>query len=388
MDITAPTAPATYDGLRSEVRALIAASAPPRPERPKAGMRTPEGAEEVEALQAWLRILHRAGLSPMVLAAGDDPWPARVVVEELEAAGVPFRIGNPLVETALVAHGTADQQERFLPRLRSGEDIWCQLYSEPNAGSDLASMQTRAERDGDTYVINGQKVWTTWAQWSHYGYLLARSDPGAEKHAGITAFAIDMRQPGVEVRPLREMTGTSDFNEVFFTDAVVPVANRIGAEGEGWAIASKSLVSERSRQGGSDRSLASQVLDVARLPAPPGHPPVGEDLVRLYERAHVLRLLEHTMASRAEHGEATPVDAPVLKVWFSTLNLDVAEAALRRLGPGGVLVEGDPDAAEDGRWQDMWLYARAYTISAGSNEVMRNVIAERGLGMPREAGRH
>ncbi|MCU4183438.1 acyl-CoA dehydrogenase family protein [Acidiferrimicrobium sp. IK] len=385
MDVDAPVAPPEYDPFRASVRAFVAEHAPPRPEQRKAGMRTPEDAGEVAALQQWLGLLHRAGYSPLELAAGTDPWPARVAIEEIEAAGAPWRIGNPLVETALTEHGTADQQQRFLSRLRAGEDIWCQLYSEPDAGSDLASLTTRAVRDGDRYVVNGQKVWTTWAQWSDYGYLLARTDPAADKHAGITAFAIDMRQPGVEVRPLREMTGTSDFNEVFFTDAVVSVADRIGEEGQGWAIASRSLMSERSRQGSGDRDMCEQVKDLVALGTPGLVDTAG--LVRLYERAHVLRLLEHTMASRAALQQETPADAPVLKTWFSTLNLDVAEEALRLLGSRSVLVEGDAGTEANGRWQDMWLYARGYTISAGSNEVMRNLIAERALGMPRDRAR-
>jgi alkylation response protein AidB-like acyl-CoA dehydrogenase len=386
MDVDAPTAPAVYQPFRAEVRRFVAEHAPPRPERQQAGMRTPEDAAEVGRLKAWLAELHKAGFAPLELALADDPWPARVAVEELEAAGVPYKIGNPLIESAIASRGTEDQRRRFLPGLRAGEDIWCQLFSEPGAGSDLASLQTRAVLDGDTYVINGQKVWTTWAQWSDYGYLLARTDPDAEKHAGITAFAIDMHQPGVEVRPLREMTGTSDFNEVFFTDAVVPVSDRIGDEGQGWTIASTSLVSERSRQGGTDRGLTDQVRDlIGLMPSGSAPPPPDVDLLRLYERASVLRLLEHTMASRAARGTATPVDAPVLKLWFSTLNLEVSEAALRLLGARSLLAEGDPRSEEDGRWQDMFLYARAYTISAGSNEVMRNVIAERGLKMPRES---
>lgn len=381
MDVTVARAPADYDQFRARVRGFIGEHAPPPAEK-KAGMRTPDARGEVEALQRWLRALSDAGFNPLLLAADDDPWPCAVAAEELEAAGVPYKIGNPLVEKAIELHGTPEQRARFLPRLRRGEDIWCQLFSEPNAGSDLASMQTRAERDGDVYRVNGQKVWTTWGQWSDYGYLLARSDPAAGKHAGISAFAIDMHQPGVEVRPLREITGTSDFNEVFFTDAVVPVVNRIGPEGEGWRISTQSLAAERSHQGGADRALTSQVRDLIALAG--DAPTVRDDLVRLYERAHVLRLLEFRADSKAERGTSEPADAPALKVTFSTLNLDVAEEALRLLGPAAILERGDSRAVADGRWQDMFLYARAYTISAGSNEIMRNVIAERALGMPRE----
>jgi alkylation response protein AidB-like acyl-CoA dehydrogenase len=382
MDVTVPQAPGEYDEFRADVRAFIAAHAPAQPEKKKAGMRTPEARGEVDELQQWIRALGAAGFNPLLLAESDDPWPRQIAADELDAAGVPYKIGNPLVEKAIVLHGTTEQKDRLLPRMRSGEDIWCQLFSEPDAGSDLASLQTRAELDGDVYRINGQKVWTTWGQWSDYGYLLARTDPTAGKHAGITAFAIEMHQPGVDVRPLREITGTSDFNEVFFTDAVIPVANRIGPEGEGWRISTASLATERSRQGGSDRALTGQVLDLAHLAGDSAT--AQERLVRLYERAHMLKLLEYRAESKAVHGTSEPADAPVLKVTFSTLNLDVAEESLRLLGTSGILEEGDPRTAESGRWQDMFLYARAYTISAGSNEIMRNVLAERALGMPRE----
>jgi alkylation response protein AidB-like acyl-CoA dehydrogenase len=381
MDVTIAQAPAAYDDFRGQVREFIAAHAPKAKEK-KAGMRTPETRAEVDELQQWTKALSDAGFNPMLLAEAEDTWPHDVAAEELDNAGVPYKIGNPLVEKAIMLHGTDEQKARFLPRMRSGEDLWCQLFSEPNAGSDLASMQTRAELDGDVYRINGQKVWTTWGQWSDYGYLLARSEPEAGKHAGITAFVIDMHQPGVDVRPLREITGTSDFNEVFFTDAVVPVSNRIGGAGEGWRISTASLASERSHQGGSDRALTSQVLDLVKLAGESAK--THDDLVRLYERAHILRLLEFRADSKAQRGTSEAGDAPILKVTFSSLNLDVAEESLRLLGTESLLEGRDPRTVDGGRWQDMFLYARAYTISAGSNEIMRNVISERALGMPRE----
>jgi alkylation response protein AidB-like acyl-CoA dehydrogenase len=381
MDVTVTRAPATYDAFRARVRAFIVDNAPP-PKPPKAGMRTPETRAEVDELQRWVAALSEAGFNPALLSEPADPWPRQVAIEELDAAGVPYKVGNPLVENAIVLHGTDEQRERLLPRMRSGADIWCQLFSEPDAGSDLASLQTSAELDGDSYRVNGQKVWTTWGQWSDYGYLLARTDREAGKHAGITAFVIDMHQPGVDIRPLREITGTSDFNEVFFTDAVVPVANRIGEEGQGWRISTASLGAERSRQAGTDRPLPDQVRDLIALSG--GDPSQRDELVRLYERAHAHTRLELQTDSKAQRGTSGAADAAVLKVTFSSLNLAVAEHGLRLLGTAALLEEADPRAVDSGRWQDMFLYARAYTISAGSNEVMRNVIAERGLGMPRE----
>jgi alkylation response protein AidB-like acyl-CoA dehydrogenase len=389
MDVEEPRAPEEYESFRQQVRLFIAGHAPPPPRVKKAGLRTPENKGEVEALQRWILRLTEAGFGPMALAQLDDPWPARIAAEELQAADVPYKIGNTLVETALEQFGTPEQQGRYLPRLRNGQDIWCQLFSEPEAGSDLASLQTRAVRDGDVYRINGQKVWTTWGQWSDHGFLLARSNP-AGKHAGISAFIIDMRQPGVDVRPMREITGTSDFNEVFFTDAVVPAANLIGADGEGWRVATASLSAERGGQGASEPAMEGQVLDLVRLAT---HGPAAatpdavawETLVKLYERAHILKLLRWRAESKRARGQATVSDAPIVKISFSTLFHDVAEEALRLLGHHSVLVGDDERATEGDRWQDMFLYSRAYTIAAGSNEIMRNVIAERALGMPREA---
>jgi alkylation response protein AidB-like acyl-CoA dehydrogenase len=382
MDVTTPTAPPEYDEFRSRLRAFIAEHAPKPPERRKSGMRTAETTEELDEVKTWLARLTEAGFGPRALVDDEDPWPRRIAIEELEAAHVAYVVGNPLIDSAIVQWGTAEQKERFLPGLRSGQDVWCQLYSEPGAGSDLAGLQTRAELDGDVYRINGQKVWTTWGQWADYGYLLARTDTN-EKHGGITAFIIEMDQPGVQVRPLREVTGTSDFNEVFFTDAIIPVADRLGAEGEGWRISTYSLVSERSRQRGDyDEMLTDQLLDLVDVVG--ADAAEADELVRLYERAHILNLMELRVQSKEEHGQTGAADPAVLKMTFSQLNLEVAEAALRWLDSRSMLVDGDPRAVERGRWQDMFLYARGYTISAGSNEIMRNVIAERGLGMPRE----
>ena len=238
----------------------------------------------------------------------------------------------------------------------------------------------------------GQKVWSTWAQWADFGYLLARTEP-VEGAGGITAFILDMRSPGVDVRPLREMTGTTDFNEVFFDAVRIPAANIIGVPGEGWRVAGASLAEERTGVGGAGggggNDPGQRLVRLARRTKRQGRPAIEDGAVRqqigdLAARSRIQRHLGQRMATKAAKGQITPADAPIAKIWFSELNLETTEAALALLGPRSMVVEGDELAEEDGRWQDAFLYARAWTIAGGSNEIMRNLIAERGLGLPRE----
>jgi alkylation response protein AidB-like acyl-CoA dehydrogenase len=317
-----------------------------------------------------------------------DAFEARIIAEELDAAGVPDMIGNPLGGGAIYRFGSDEQRERHLEPILRGEHIWCQLFSEPDAGSDLASLRTRAERDRDRFVINGQKVWSTWAQYADFGFLLARTDLESERHAGISAFVLPMRLPGIEIRPIREITGTADFCEVFLTDVSVPVDHLIGEEGHGWRIATSSLSDERS----SATSTVGSLLDAARevvqmwreLPVSARWAPsLAEPIARLYERARVLELIGYRNRTRLARGEPRVADAAVEKVLFSELFVDIATLALRVLDARSVRVEGDPQAQGFGRWQDMFLYARAYTIAGGSSEILRSVIGERQLGLPR-----
>jgi alkylation response protein AidB-like acyl-CoA dehydrogenase len=391
MDVIVPPIPATYDRYRSELRAFLAAHRPALEWKQRTGLRVPDGAADVERLRAYVRAVYDAGYHlDRYSTERSDPVEQRILEQELGAAGIPHVLGNPLVAGALKHFGTDEQRATYLPSIARGDHIWTQLFSEPDAGSDLTSLQTRASRDGDHYVVVGQKVWSTWAQWSDYGYLLARTEP-VEGPAGISAFILDMRSPGVDVRPLREMTGTTDFNEVFFDEVRVPVTNIIGAPGEGWRVAGASLAEERSSVGGGGGGAdpVARLLDVARRHTRGGHPAIADSAVRqqigtLAARARIQRHLGQRMATKADRGELTPADAPLSKIWFSELNLEIAEAALALQGARSMASEGDELTFEDGRWQDAFLYARAWTIAGGSNEIMRNLIAERGLGLPRE----
>ncbi|MEU1166954.1 acyl-CoA dehydrogenase family protein, partial [Streptomyces sp. NPDC005921] len=282
------------------------------------------------------------------------------------------------------------------PAARSCADVWCQLFSEPEAGSDLAALRTRARREGEggdaVFVVDGQKVWTTNGQHADLGYLLARTDADAPKHRGITAFALDMRSPGVEVRPLREITGTTDFNEVFLDGVRIPAANVIGRIDDGWRVAMSSLARERSGVAARGVELFAVLDDLVRLAeeAPAGGPAALDDsaarqrIGELAARVQVNAALIALAQSRMLHGTERPVDALLGKVFFSELNHDLADFGLGLEGTDGLLTEGDPEAVAAGWWQDAHLYSRAYTIAGGANEVLRTQIAERGLGMPRE----
>jgi alkylation response protein AidB-like acyl-CoA dehydrogenase len=390
MDVHVPEIPAGYAEFCAGLQDFIRDNKPTLRWKQRTGLRVPDNEADVEALRQWVQALHDAGygLDRFSLEVS-DPHQQRIILRELGAAGIPFVLGNPLVSGALRTAGTPEQQRRYLPPMARGDHIWTQLFSEPDAGSDLASLQTSGRLDGDEYVINGQKVWSTWAQWSDYGYLLARTEPVAGP-GGITAFILNMRSPGVEVRPLREMTGTTDFNEVFLKDVRVPVSDVIGRAGDGWPVAQTSLLTERSGVGGgSGAGVAAGLVELARAHRRRGRPALEDGAVRqsigdFEARSRILKALGYRAATKAANRTMDAWDAPLTKIWFSELNLEIAEFGLSLQGPRGSLVEGDPGAWDDGSWQDRFLYARAWTIAGGSNEIMRNLIAERGLGMPRE----
>ena len=377
--------------FRAEVREFVAQHAPKIP--PRAGVRSAESEAELKTLLDWTARLYDAGYVgadwPAEFGGRDDRSAEHAIVvgEELARAAVPgVPSGNALASHALIHYGTDEQRRRHLPELRAGRQLWCQLFSEPNAGSDLASLRTRAVLDGDTYTVDGQKVWTTDGHWADYGYLLARTDSDAPKHKGISAFIVDMGSPGISVRPLRELTGTSDFNEVFLDSVEVPAESMIGAPGQGWAIANATLAHERTSVGAAVVKLK---LAVDGLVALASRLALDSDLVRdrigqLTAEVEALSALTYANLTRWLRGTERMHDGAMAKLMFSELNLEIARYAVELTGEAGVLVEGDPDALDHGRWQDEWLYARAYTIAGGSSEIMRNLIAERGLALPRE----
>ncbi|MQY21560.1 acyl-CoA dehydrogenase family protein [Nocardia macrotermitis] len=388
------------EAFRKRVRAFIAEHAPGIKQH--AGVRAPEP-ELVPAIRDWTAKLYAAGLLgidwPAEFGGRPDAHPLEsfVVAEEIARARTWSPIGAAtLAAAAIIEFGTPELRMRLLPRIRSGADIWCQLFSEPGAGSDLASLRTRARLEGEgenaVFVVDGQKVWTTNGQHADMGYLLARTDPDApRKHGGITAFALDMRTPGVTVRPLREITGTTDFNEVFLDDVRIPVANVIGRVHEGWRAAMSSLGHERSGVAARGAELLTTLDDLLRLAAETTvngvaaledsatRRTIGELATRVHVNAAILGLTQ----SRMLHHTEQPADAPLGKIFFSELNHDLVAYGVRLQGTAGLLQEADPAVVAGGWWQDAQLYSRAYTIAGGANEILRTQVAERGLGLPR-----
>ena len=385
--------------FRQRVRDFVTANVPDLPYR--TGTRSPENAEESRILRAWSAQLYDAdfygGDWPVEFGGRGDAYDATeefFVTEELAKLRAPIPIGSGgLAAHALIHFGNEAQRREYLPRIRSYEHVWCQLFSEPDAGSDLASMRTTAIRDGDHYVVNGQKVWSTNAAFSDMGYLLARTDPAAAKHAGISAFAFDMNLPGVTIRPLREMTGTSDFNEVFFDDVLLPVDCLIGQENGGWRYANESLASERAGVGALvirlRQNLDALIAYAKRTEGNGGRslaadPVVRQHLAGFTARVEIATLVSQAAMQRRLRGEFREMDVPLTKLGFARLNWDLAEYGLSVQGAHGALGTDSSDAVDAGRWQDELLYAKAYTISGGSNQIMRNLLGERALGLPRE----
>jgi alkylation response protein AidB-like acyl-CoA dehydrogenase len=314
------------------------------------------------------------------------------VLRELRVPRPQNPIGIGWAGPTLLVAGTESQQQRWLPGMLDGSEVWCQLFSEPAAGSDLASLQTRAERDGDEFVVNGQKVWTTLAHVARFGILLARTDPDAEQQSGITYFVVDMRTAGIEVRPLVQMTGTHEFNEVFFTDVRVPASNVVGAVNDGWRLAKVTLGNERVSLSGEGAlwgrgPTAQDVIALVQERGGTHDPVLRQRLAALYCEAEVLRLIRlRTLAARVRGLEPGP-EASVRKALADEHGQHVMEAAKELAGTYGMLADRGPfGAADTAGWNYGYLYARALTIGGGTSEVQRNILGEKVLGLSKEPG--
>ena len=329
---------------------------------------------------------------------GVSPALQALVHERLDEAGVSRAnqsrnvIGYGMGAPTVVAHGTEEQKRRWLRPLFTAEEIWCQLFSEPSAGSDVAGLATRAVRDGDEWVVNGQKVWTTLAHTAKWGMLLARTDPDVPKHKGLTYFIIDMDQPGVEVRPLRQITGEAEFNEVYFTDARVPDAYRLGEVGEGWRVALTTLMNERVAIGsavpGRGEGAIGMAVDLWKSHG--GDPVARDELMRLWVEAEVLRLTNERAARARRAGTPGP-EGSTAKLHWADLNKRIYSFCVDLMGPEGMLYPETyafrlPDETAMGRRspQMNYLRARANSIEGGTSEIMKNILGERVLGLPGE----
>ncbi len=317
-----------------------------------------------------------------------------ILKEEMALARAPSPgggIGMGWAGPTLIVHGTEEQKQEHLPHIVSGERQWCQGFSEPSAGSDLASITTRAQRDGDDYVVNGQKIWTSGAQSAHWMILMARTDPDAPKHRGISYFLLDMKTPGIQVQPLRNMAGDAGFNQVFFDSVRVPKANLVGEENRGWYIGTTTLDFERSNIAtGVGHNLAvSDLVTWAKEHKGEDYDRVGETTMRLAladraVEARVELMLCYTIISMQARNMIPNKESSIAKLFSSELDQRIAATQMKLLGHYGQLIRGSALAVETGRIGATYMYATASTIGGGTSEVQRNIIAQRGLGMPRD----
>jgi alkylation response protein AidB-like acyl-CoA dehydrogenase len=364
----------------------------------------------LEARRAWHRQLYDAGYVGMGWPVpyggrGATPLQQAIVADEMARAGAPAPI-NPLgiaiAGPTIIVHGTEAQRQRYLRKILTAEELWCQLYSEPNAGSDLASLRTRAEGRGDHFVVNGQKIWTSGGLVADWGLLLARTDTAVPKHKGISCFLIAMRQPGVEVRPLRQITGSAHFSEVFMSDARVEKTDLVGQLGQGWAIAQTTLSYERggsslvrvTRYAAAFRQLLRAVRTLQRGGRPLVEDPgVRAKLGRIYVDLEVQRYAALRILSALEKGESPGPAASITKLSYSEFEKRYHEWVQEILGPWGQAMSSvadgftdvDTSSGEPGTWATAFLWSRAGTIYAGSSEIQKNIIGERVLGLPKEA---
>ncbi len=371
------------DHVRAELRHRLA---PRQPDAPTSVLGA--GNDDLEAGRRYLEALAGSGLAAPMWpreygGLGASPAEVAIVRGELAAFAVPdlypYLVGLELVGPTLLAHGTPEQCARWLPKIATGEEIWCQLFSEPGVGSDLAGLATRAEARGDEWHMRGQKVWTSRGAYSQWGLLLARHDPGVRKHQGISAFGIDMRTAGLDVRPLRQMNGDAHFSEVFLDDARVPDADRIGAPGEGWRVALTCLSYERgaSAAGGSSGLLdVARLVDLARRVGRNHEPVVRDALARLAIETRVMGYTARRARDTARAGRPGP-EGSGLKLRGSKLFRDYTALALELLGAEGTL---DPH----GDFQTLFLTAPSLSIRGGTDEIQRNIVGERVLGLPEE----
>jgi len=313
-----------------------------------------------------------------------------VLAEELDRARAPSPL-NPIglanIAPSIMAFGTDAQTERFLRPMLRGDEIWCQGFSEPDAGSDLASLATRGRRDGDDWIITGQKVWNTFGQVADWCELLVRTDPDASKHHGITCFLVDMRTPGIEVRPLRTATGDEDFCELFFDEARVPDSARLGPEDEGWMVAMATLSFERSGVANlhiQTRRRVRELIAATRVAGRADDPVVRQELARLYIDAELQRLLSERATTRALQGLAPGPEGSLIKLVWSRVGQQLPLVATQILGMGSVVHDPTTTAAPSADWGNLAMGARSLTIAGGTTEVNKNIVAERVLGLPRE----
>jgi len=395
-----------YEQFRDQVRAFLAAewtdedrAAGPEPEG--VGAFTGASVRVDERATAFrLQAIERGYLYrhvPRRWGGGEqppDPLKATIIAEEFKRAKAPFEImgqGPSMLAPTLIEHGTAEQKERFVRGTLLGHIRWCQGYSEPNAGSDLASLRTKAELDGDHWVVNGHKIWTSNASDADWMFALVRTEPDKPKHDGITYMLIDMKTPGIDVRPLRQMTGDADFNEVFFDNVRVPATSIVGQRGQGWVVSRSTLKHERALIGSASlqRRTFDGVLMMAQALERDGRrvvddPVLRDRLVQVETRLIASELHGSRLLTMSQRGEDPGMSALVTKLFGTQLGYDLGKLAMDVSGAGGMLAPGEPNAPAMGMFGLAYMWSLGVLIAGGAANIQRNIIAERGLGLPRD----
>jgi len=397
---------AEYEDFRAQVRRFLAeqwsagdAARQPDPD----GMAAFAGAVPTDerATAFRLKAIERGYLYrhvPRRYGGGEqppDPLKATIIAEEFRRARAPHEMmgqGPSMLVPTLLEHGTEAQKERFIPGTLLGRMRWCQGYSEPGAGSDLASLRTRAVLEGDSWVVNGQKIWTSSARESDWMFALVRTEPDKPKHDGISYLLIDMKTPGIEVRPLRQMTGDADFNEVFFDNVRVPAESLVGKRGQRWVVSRSTLKHERALIGGSHltRRTFDGLVMLARALEVRGRPAIQDPVVRSRLVELEARLLANEyqgfrLLTLSARGEEPGLAATVMKLASTTLGYDIAKLAMEVIGDRALLAPGEPSAPAMGLFGTAYMWSLGVLIAGGTANIQRNIIAERGLGLPRDS---
>ncbi len=364
------------------------------------GYELPRGRALVEMLREWQRRMLKHGFVAMAWPREHGGQSASAVemaifneeCARVRAPGALNSLAISQVGPTIIQHGTEAQKRRFLPPIVNAEEIWCQGFSEPNAGSDLASLRTRAELVGDEFVVNGQKIWTSYAQYADWCYLMVRTDPNAPRHRGLSYLLVDMKSPGITVKPLRQMHGGQDFNEVFFENVHAPRENLLGTLNDGWRVSMTTLANERGTSALSQYVRYEQIFnDLVRLARDSRRkgrpalqdPAIRQELTRHYVDLQGFKYNCFRVFSAIINGGTPGAEGSILKLLWSELNQRMQETAMALEGPASQLTAESALAVENGRWQVSFLRSRANTIEAGTSEIQRNIVSERVLGLPR-----
>jgi len=383
------------EAFRKEVGAWLKANLPDEL-RGKAFAASRADVEEVRRLRAWQKTMAEAGYVgmdwPVEFGGRGAPITEMVILyQEMARAESPQivnRGGVSMLGPTLMKLGTPAQRKRFLPRIRTAEDLWCQGFSEPNAGSDLANLQTRAVMDGDHFVVNGQKVWTSMGHVADWCFMLVRTDPTSAKHKGISFLLVDMKTPGITVRPLRQITGEAEFNETFFDNVRVPKDNLVGKLHEGWSVAITTLAYERDLltfiRHISLRNALHRLVKLVQARGKSADPVVRQKVAELWIGEQALQLNGYRSLTKILRGGQPGPEGSTSKLFWSQLDQGLALVATQIIGPYSQIAEGSAWAPDDGQWQFYELLARGSGIRAGTTEILRNILGERVLGLPND----